>query len=206
MLHLVTADNRELYRAELLEMHRQRKAIFVDDLGWPLECDGDVECDAFDTLGALYLLALEEGETLGGSARLLPSTQPHLLGAVFPELCEEGVPIDDTIWEATRFCPAPGIAVPERRRALLGKIIAGILEAGLLFGMTQVTFVASAALKPLALAAGWSVRPLGASRRYGRERISAFVADVDAAGLRRVRERYGLHAPLLRYLPARKAA
>lgn len=204
-MHLVTAENREVYEAELRDMHAQRKQVFIDQLGWPLPCEGEHEFDAFDDGNAIYLLHFNRAGALCASARLLRTDVPHLLDTVFQHLCEEPLPRGETVWEATRFCPAPDLG-PDPRRALLGEIIAGILEAGLLFGMTHVTFVAGAALKPLALAAGWSVRPLGKSHRYKRERVTACVASVDAAGLRGVRMRYGLTAPLLRYQPPRRAA
>lgn len=204
-MHLVTTENRDSYETALREMHAQRKQVFVDQMGWPLGCEGELEFDAFDTEAALYLLQFGRDGALMASARLLNTDAPHLLDTVFPHLSDEDLPRGDSIWEATRFCPAPELG-PEARRALLGEIIAGILEAGLLYGMTQVTFVAGAALKPLALAAGWSARPLGKSHRYKRERVTACVASIDAAGLRRVRANYGLSAPLLRYQPARRAA
>jgi acyl-homoserine lactone synthase len=206
MMHLVTDENRDLYRRELRAMHAQRKQVFIDLLKWPLASEGEFESDAFDTESAIYLLHFGLNGDLLASARLLRTDQPHLLDTVFPHLCEGDVPRGESIWEATRFCPSPELTAAELKRALLGEIIAGIIEAGLLFGMTEVTFVAGGALKPLALAAGWSARTLGASQRYKGDRVTACAAAVDAAGLRRVRARYGLSAPLLRYLPARKAA
>jgi N-acyl-L-homoserine lactone synthetase len=204
-MHLVTAENRESYAAELRDMHAQRKRVFIDQMGWPLPCEGALEFDSFDTDAALYLLHFARDGRLIASARLLRTDEPHLLDTVFAHLCEDELPRGDTVWEATRFCPAPDLA-PAERRALLGEIIAGIIETGLLYGMTQVTFVASAALRPLALAAGWSARPLGKSCRYKRERVTACAAAIDTIGLRRVRETYGLSAPLLRFQPARRAA
>lgn len=206
MMHLVTTENRDAYRRELAEMHAQRKRVFIDQLEWPLKCDGDLEFDQFDGRDPIYLLHLDMAGSLRASARLLRTDQPHLLSEVFPHLCEEGVPSGASIWEATRFCPSPQVQDPAEKRVLLGEIIAGILEAGLLFGMSEVTFVAGGALKPLALASGWSARPLGATQRYKRDRVTACAASVDALGLRRVREKYGLIAPLLRYIPGRVAA
>jgi acyl-homoserine lactone synthase len=206
MMHLVTSENREIYRRELLEMHAHRKRVFVDELAWPLVCDGELEFDEFDTASAIYLLNLAPDGRLLASARLLRTDEPHLLDTVFPQLCGGAPPRGANIWEATRFCPSAEIQSPHQKRVLLGEIIAGILEAGLLFGVTDVTYVAGAALKPLALAAGWTVRPLGPSQRYERDRVTACVASIDAAGLRRVRELHDLKAPLLRYLPARRAA
>lgn len=206
LTHLVTQENRRSYRRELREMHVQRKRLFVDQLGWPIEHSGEMEADAFDTDAALYLLHFDGAGRLLASARLLRTDQPHLLDTVFSHLCTDAVPHGEHIWEATRFCPSPEIQDSQSRRVLLGEIIAGILEAGLLFGMSHVTFVASGALKPLALASGWTVTTLGPAQRYQRDRVTACIASVDALGLRRVRERHNLVAPLLRYSPARIAA
>lgn len=206
MMHLVTGENRQTYRRELREMHAHRKQVFVDQLQWPLPCEGELEFDDFDSDAAVYLLHFDAKGRLSASARLLPTDRSHLLDTVFPHLCESAVPRGQFIWEATRFCPSPHIQAPQARRALLGEIIAGILEAGLLFGMTEVTFVAGGALKPLALASGWTARPLGPTQRYLRDRVTACIASIDTLGLKRVRERFGLSAPLLRYSPARRAA
>lgn len=206
LTHLVTQENRQAYRRELREMHIQRKRLFVDQLGWPIEHSGELEVDEFDTDTALYLLHFDGAGRLLASARLLRTDQPHLLDTTFSHLCSDVVPRGEHIWEATRFCPSPEIQDSQSRRVLLGEIIAGILEAGLLFGMTNVTFVASGALKPLALASGWTVTALGPSQRYQRDRVTACIASVDALGLKRVRDRHNLVAPLLRYSPARIAA
>lgn len=204
--HLVTQENRQSYWRELREMHVQRKRVFVDQLRWPIGHNGELEVDAFDTETALYLLNFDSEGRLLASARLLRTDQPHLLDSVFPHLCTDVVPCGAHIWEATRFCPSPEIHDSQARRDLLGEIIAGILEAGLLFGMTHVTFVASGALKPLALTSGWAASALGPPQRYQRDRVTACIASIDALGLRRVRERHNLVAPLLRYSPARIAA
>lgn len=206
LTHLVTRDNRQAYRRELREMHAQRKRLFVDQLGWPIASNGELEADAFDTDAALYLLHFDREGALLASARLLRTDQPHLLDTTFSHLCTNNVPRSEHIWEATRFCPSPEIQDSQSRRILLGEIIAGILEAGLLFGMSDVTFVAGGALKPLALTSGWTVTTLGPTQRYLRDRVTACMASIDVPGLRRVRERHNLVAPLLRYSPARIAA
>lgn len=205
MIHLITQENRALYRRDLLEMHRQRKALFVDQMHWPLACEEGLEIDQFDAPDSIYLLHFASSGELLASARLLPTSRPHLLDTVFPQLCAAGVPKGADIWEATRFCPLPTLE-SEARHQLLGVIISGILEAGLIFGMRAVTFVAGAALKPLALQAGWRAEALGPTLRYKRDRVSACIAALDPEGLARVRQRFGLSGPVLRYGPVRQAA
>ncbi len=198
MIHIVTQENRRLYHRLLTQMHEQRKIVFIDQMRWALdECAG-LEMDEFDRADAIYLIETKSGRVVQ-SARLLPSTDPHLLSEVFADLCEGGVPRGASIWEASRFCPAPSVEKGKPRQELLFRMIAAILEAGLLFGIDQVTFVASAALRPLAMNAGWRVAALGPSRRSGRDRLTAFAANVDVAGLRAVRARNAIDTPVTRF-------
>lgn len=202
MIHIITAENRHLFRHALMEMHRQRKAVFIDELGWPLQAEAGIEIDAYDGEDVVYLIESDGPRAcVGGSARLLPTVRGHLLQDVFADLCEEGVPRGAQIWEATRFCPSPELGRGEARQALLNRMIGAIMETGLLFGIEQVTFVASAALAPLAENAGWDVRALGPAKRRGRDKVRAFAASIDATGLKRVRDRAGVSGPLTRFTP-----
>jgi acyl-homoserine lactone synthase len=202
MIHIVTSENRHLFRHALMEMHRQRKTVFIDQMGWELDAPEGLEIDEFDSERATYLIVSDAPRApVRASARLLPTNEPHLLGEHFSYLCPGGAPRSEAVWEASRFCPAPDTPRGAPRRHLLGLIIAGILETGLLFGQEQVTFVASAALSPLALKVGWNARTLGPSQRHGRDRVTAFVADIDADGLKEVRRRHALGSPITRFIP-----
>jgi N-acyl-L-homoserine lactone synthetase len=216
LINIITAENRHLFHHALTEMHVQRKHLFVDRMRWQMESVGGLEIDNFDSGEAIYLIetstpvtdATTARNAVVQSARLLRSDRPHLLGDVFPQLCSGPVTRSPKIWEATRFCPAPETPKGEARRMLLFRMIGGILETGLLFGIEQVTFVASAALRPLALRAGWELEALGPEVRIGRERLIAMIAHVSSAGLARVRANHGLASPLTRYADAelRRAA
>jgi N-acyl-L-homoserine lactone synthetase len=200
MIHMITAENRHIFRHALMEMHRQRKSVFIDELKWRLEETAGVEIDAYDSAEAVYLIEAEGARAaVTGSARLLPTDRPHLLGDIFPHLCTEAPPRGANIWEATRFCPAPDTPKGAPRRDLLARMIAAIMEAALLFGIERVTFVANAGLAPLALNAGWNARALGPPQLRGRDRLTAIVADISAEGLRQVRIRGGIGAPLTRF-------
>ncbi len=50
------------------------------------------EIDQFDHKHAMHMLYIEEGKVLGYQ-RMLPSTRPHLLSDVMPELCEVERPV-----------------------------------------------------------------------------------------------------------------
>lgn len=206
MIHIVNSENRRLYHHALMEMHLQRKTVFIDELKWKLDASSGIEIDAYDSAAAIYLIEADAPRApVTASARLLPTTTPHLMGEVFAHLCKDGPPAGPTIWEATRFCPAPGTPKGEPRQQTLGRMIAAIMETALIFGIEQVSFVAGAALAPLAEGAGWDVTRLGVPQRHGRERLIAMLAKINPEGLRRVRERYGIVGPIARFTPGELA-
>ncbi len=202
MIHIVTAENRSLFRHALTEMHLQRKQMFIDELGWALRTEAGLEIDEYDSEDAIYLIEAQSSRgPITGSARLLRTDRPHLLGDRFSHLCETAPPTGPDTWEATRFCPAPETPPGPQRRSMLTRMIAAIMETALLFGTRRVSFVASAALAPLALKVGWNAQALGPAHRTGRERVRAFAADIDAEGLARVRALNAIAGPLTRYAP-----
>ncbi|ANP45912.1 acyl-homoserine-lactone synthase [Candidatus Viadribacter manganicus] len=203
MIYIVSAENRRRFHHLLTEMHRQRKAVFIDKLKWRLDHSAGLEIDCYDSAEAIYLIETDPATaSITSSVRLLPTHVPHLLSEHFSDLCDTPAPRGSHVWEATRFCPAPATPIGAPRRALLGRMIAGIIETAFIFGIEQVTYVTDAALAPLALRAGWNARALGPGRGRGRHKIQAFVADINSEGLRRVRQSYGIGAPLIRFVPA----
>src|ERR1041384_1478666 len=86
MIHVITGANRHRYAAELLAHFRLRHEIYVVERNWKdlARADG-LERDQFDDVDATYILAIDDGQVIGGS-RLVPTTRPHLLSEVFPYL------------------------------------------------------------------------------------------------------------------------
>jgi acyl-homoserine lactone synthase len=206
MIYIVSQENRRRFHHLLTEMHRQRKQVFIDQLNWRLEESAGLEIDAYDSQDALYLIeAGAPASDVKASARLLPTVRPHLMSEQFADLCEAPLPAGPGVWEATRFCPAPGTPAGPPRRQMLGRMIAAIMETALIFGVDEVTYVADAALAAMALKAGWDVRALGRPRGRGRGRIQAFAASIDGPGLKRVRAAFAIAGPLTRFAPGELA-
>jgi N-acyl-L-homoserine lactone synthetase len=197
MVDVVTAYNRNNYRAPLDDMHRDRKKIFVDHLKWDVPVvDGQYEIDQFDTDDAIYLLALDERRQRHlGSVRLLPTTGPHLLGEIFPYLCDKGVPVGDDIWEITRLCTAPSRDVDAR--LVRRRIATALCEFGLLYGINKYTCVAHVQWLSALLAVGWECEPLGEPREVGNEVIGAMSISITPATLQMFRGYMGTRAPVL---------
>lgn len=200
MIVVVNAENRRLFPADLVQMHRQRKAVFVDAAGWKIPVFGDMEMDAYDREDTIYLLAKNHsnGPVLA-SVRLLTTTGPHLMSDLFDAEDLESMPRGPAVWEVSRFCTGPQIRSRDRRHALLWEMICGVIETALLYGIDQVIFAASRALLPLALHCGWEARTLRRSYPDDGSELTAVAAATTPQSLRGVRERHGVPVPVTRF-------
>lgn len=209
MILIINAENRALFESEIIEMHRQRKAVFVDKQGWNVPVIGDLEIDSYDGEDTTYLIAKPDcdSQQVLASARLLPTVRPHLMADLFLAACGGSAPSGPWIWEVSRFCVNPDVARRRRRVELLWEMTCAVIETTLLYGVEQVTFVANAALLPLALDCGWQTARLGPTLPDGDDEITAVVASITPGGLRAVRARLGITGPVTRFpLPAVKIA
>jgi acyl-homoserine lactone synthase len=201
MFFIVTAENRSLFAAEIAEMHRQRKRVFVDGFGWKIPVVSDMEIDRYDRNDTIYLIAKAGPQAaVTASVRLLPTVGPHLMSDLFRTACGGSPPCGSSIWEVSRFCIAPEVPSRRSRIGLLWEVICGITETALLFGIERVTFQSNAALLPLVLDCGWSAQPLGPSLPDGDDQITAVTASITADGLRNVRQRFGVPRPVTRFV------
>lgn len=204
MVSVLTQNDRVEYREVLADMHRDRKRVFVDRLGWDVPVvDGQFEIDQFDTHEAVYLVVHDEAARRHvASLRLLPSTRPHLLSSVFPHLCEKHVPIGEEIWEISRLCIAPEVKdnIPPRIELMLA-----LAEFALLSGIKNYTLVTHMAYLAQLLAIGWDCEPLGLPVKDASGRIGALIINITPATLSFLKAKTGVDAPVLA-LPSRIAA
>lgn len=150
--------------ATLDAMHRDRKRIFVDLLRWQVPViDGQFEVDQFDTANAVYLVEAREEEHIG-SIRLLRTDCPHLLGTLFPDLCDGEVPAGPDIMEITRGCISPRLRAADRLR-VRNRLTTAAVEYGLRHGVSRFTCVADSGWLAQIPTLGWETRPLGVRRR-----------------------------------------
>ncbi|MBS0472976.1 MAG: GNAT family N-acetyltransferase [Proteobacteria bacterium] len=207
MVDVVTSCNRHKYESQLALMHEDRRRIFVESLKWDIPVvDGRFEKDQFDNDDAVYLLALDaKKETHLGSVRLLPSSKPHLLGDVFPMLCDNGVPRGDDIWEITRLCTAPQL---RGREAWLARsyLAVGMVELALLYGIGRYTCVAETSWLSSIMAVGWECEPLGLPQEINGESVGALIINITPATLQLFRMKMGWRLPVLELDAIAKAA
>jgi acyl-homoserine lactone synthase len=187
-------------------MFADRKRLFVDLLGWNVPVvEGCYEIDCYDNADATYLVALDDVGGHGGSLRLLPTTGPHILGDLFPELCEGGVPRGTRIFEITRLCLPPRLGAAARLLARK-RLISAMIDHARAEGIVGLTGVVTEHFLGQVLAMGWRCAALGAPRHIDGARLGAFRIALGPDTPRCLAET-GIYMPdMLTAPPARRAA
>jgi N-acyl-L-homoserine lactone synthetase len=195
MIDMISPDKRWRFAAPLMQMHRDRKLVFVDGLGWRLSAPGSwLEVDEYDNDQAVYLMARDEenGDHLG-SVRLLPTTGPHLLEGVFGSLCPDGCPRSDDVWEISRLVTSPLTGQPGTRLLRVHRMLSlALVEFALMHGIRHYVLVAESQRVPALLSIGWKVQPLSLPTRYEDQMLEVLRIDVTEEVGVRLRERLGI--------------
>ena len=172
----------------LRAMFAARKEVFVDLLGWDVPVlDGRFELDQFDDVHARYLILLDADGRHRASARLLPTTRPHILDTLFPELCQGDIPRSANILEITRFCLDRNQNAVERLAAR-NRLVSALADYALDHGVERYTGVAELPWLRQIMRFGWRCRPLGLPHIQAGRPLSALVIDIDCDTIPRLRE------------------
>ena len=162
---------RHQYGSAFYDFLGLRKRFFVDQLGWDIPHDDDVEMDQYDNPTAYYSLVERGGEIVGG-ARVMATTAKWgshtymLRDAVDGKLI--GIPADilpkagvaANVWEVTRVVIDDVVATGAERADCLSLMLDGAIEIAREKGATELM-----SLSPMAMAR--TLRKLG----YDAERI-----------------------------------
>lgn len=207
MIDLVLPETRFGFAAALMEMHHDRKQVFVDRFGWRLPAKGSwLEVDQFDDDYAIYLLARSPEGRHQGSVRLLPSSRPHMLSTLFSHLCPAGVPSGDDCWEISRLVTNPADATGNTVLKVHRLLALALVEFALDNGIARYTLVAESHRVPALLSVGWRVTPLGLPTTVEGELVQALQIELEPETLRDMRRRLRIEQPVLRVLGARRRA
>ena len=159
-------------------MFEARKRVFVDLLGWDVPVvDGRFEVDQFDDREARYIVVTDEVGGHLGSIRLLPTTRPHILGDLYPELCEGVPPRGPRIAEITRFCLDRSLRAPDRR-IVRNRLVSALVDYALITRIDRYTGVAELGWLQQILAFGWVCRPLGLPQMIADKLLGALAIDI----------------------------
>jgi len=166
----------ELFRS----MFEDRKRVFVDLLKWDVPViDGRYEVDQFDSDNATYIVIPGPYGRHSGSARLLATDDAHILGSIFPNLCEAPPPSGPDILEITRFCLSRRLCARDRR-LVRDQLVSALVDYALEHRIRQYTGVAEGAWFQQILSFGWECRPLGLPAAQAGSDLIAMAINVDA--------------------------
>jgi N-acyl-L-homoserine lactone synthetase len=160
---IVEGGGVELLEGRVLrQMFEARKQVFVDLLKWDVPVlDGRFELDEFDDEHANYIIVADHDGNHLGSARLLPTIRPHILGDLFPELCAGPVPRAPDTFEITRFRLGRNQGALARRETR-NRLVSALVSFALTHRIRTYTGVAEMGWLQQILAFGWVCSPLGA--------------------------------------------
>jgi N-acyl-L-homoserine lactone synthetase len=180
MLHVMQTAARPAPDGVLRAMFAARKSVFVDLLKWDVPViDGAYEVDQFDDAHATYLVLADADGAHLASARLLPTTRPHILDSFYAGLCEDAPPRGAEIYEITRFCLDRGLTARERR-AVRDTLVTALAEHALARGIAAYTAIAEMPWFQQILAFGWRCRPLGLPQAIEATMLVALRIEIDA--------------------------
>ncbi len=185
-MNLVTFDflGQHRHGAAFHEYLRLRKLFFVDELGWDIPHNDDVEMDQYDNPCAHYALVLRRGRVIGG-ARAMATTSAwgqhtymlrDALRGCLDQIPAKVMPSDianDDVWEGSRLVISDSVTKQSERSECLSLIFEGMVQianrnGGIeLVGLTRPPLVR--ALRQLGFAASMLGEPYQSAsdgRRY----------------------------------------
>jgi acyl-homoserine lactone synthase len=199
MITLITRKNFTKYSNLLEKVYRFRHDFFVDHMKWEnLRRPDSREIDEFDTVEAIHIVDVKDDQ-IAGYTRLLPTTRPHLLSHVYPELLQGAQePVGPDIWEWTRAAVAP------RRRdsrsatdSAPGRMYASVVETCFLFGIRGLVVQTSPLLLTRVIGLGFDPRPLALPMEHRGRLIVPFYTEPTDRTLATIRRVFELHGPVL---------
>lgn len=171
-----------------------RKVHFVDQLGWDIPHDGEVEMDQYDNPQAHYAVVQRRGKVVGG-ARIMPTSATWgqhgymlgdalngLLEGIPPQVMPEVICRPET-WECTRLVISDEVTTQAERAMALSLVVAGLVDVGLRNGARELISLSPLSLTRALRQLGYDASRLGEpyrnehdGRRYAVLRMPALPA------------------------------
>jgi acyl homoserine lactone synthase len=191
MIRIINGTRRNQFPADIDAMHKLRKRVFHDLLGWDVEVRDTWEIDDYDRANPLYVLSYGEEGRLRGSLRLLPTLGPNMLDDTFPVLLGEGPEIRSAeIWESSRFCIDPEISQDRAGNQVTiaaAELMCGVGELGLASGLSHIVTVTDVFLERMFKRMGCPGLRIGEPKRIGVVQAVAVSWEVSADLLERMK-------------------
>ena len=196
---IINNTNGCFHQPILAAMFRQRKELFVDQLGWAnlVVTDGGERDEADTDPDVTYLVTVSDENELIGSCRLTPTKGKCLLGGALSTYLDSPIEQLETTWELTRLAPASDPLDP-RHGISFAHLAVGGLEWALQTGVDKVFGIAEPPLMAIAGGLGWRIKIEGPSVEYEPGKSAfAFSFPVDEATLQSTRSAFRLRGRVL---------
>jgi N-acyl-L-homoserine lactone synthetase len=200
MIRIIHGHERAQFPREIDEMHRLRRKVFYERMGWDVPLINAWEVDGFDVLDPVYLLCMNDEDHVVGSVRLLPTIGFNMLNDVFPQLLPPGETVySPLIWEMSRFS-----VDHEADLARGGGLGRGTLELslaaneiGMQIGLSHFVTVYDSLMHRMLKRAGCAGEQLGPTVRIGRVMALAVMYEVGAELDSTLRRIGGIEGPII---------
>lgn len=201
MIRIINGVNRKRHPIEIDAMHRLRKTVFHDLLGWDVSLRGDWEIDNYDQANPLYVLSYGDSGRLRGALRLLPTLGPNMLDDTFPVLLGNQSEIRSAaIWESSRFCIDPQISQDRASNQITiaaAELMCGVGELGLASGLSQIVTVTDVFLERMFMRMGCPGKRIADPQRIGSVQAVAVAWDVTQSLLDRMKHAASISGSVL---------
>ncbi|KPF43849.1 acyl-homoserine-lactone synthase [Rhizobium sp. AAP43] len=191
MIRIINGSRRHQFPSDIDAMHRLRKKVFHDLLGWDVSVQEEWEIDSYDRANPLYVLSYGENGALRGSLRLLPTLGPNMLDDTFPILLGDGPEIRAAdIWESSRFCIDPDISQDRASNQVTiaaAELMCGVGELGLASGLSHIVTVTDVFLERMFKRMGCPGERIAAPHRIGSVQAVAVAWEVSEDLLERMK-------------------
>jgi acyl homoserine lactone synthase len=210
LIKLIRGSERQQFANTIEQMHRLRKRVFHDRLGWDVKIHDGLEFDQFDDMDPLYIISEDDGGIVRGSLRLLPTTGPNMLADVFPVLLPPGESVKSPIiWETSRFSvDMDGTTLSQTRliQKTTGELLCAMAEVGLLAGLEFFVAVTDLHIERILGIANCQCERLGVPVQVGKVQAVAGFWEVSDESLRRVRQKAGITGSVINVEDAERIA
>lgn len=179
-LCVFTLANAHMYGTAFYDFLRLRKQHFVDELGWDIPHNDDVEMDQYDTPNMWYSIVRDQGRVIGGARMastalkwgehgyMLGDAAKGMLPGIPPEVVKEGFEGED-VWECTRLVVDHNLDI-QQRGAALELLVSGINDTAAAHGATQMIAFSAVTLVRAIRRFGYDPEQIGPGIRYPGDR------------------------------------
>lgn len=193
MFRIITPAMRGRFADELQAMHEMRYRVVVCEWGWDIPgVQPGYEADQFDTEETVYVIVQNDEAEVVASARMNPTTRPHMLSELFADCCDlQPWPAAPDVWECSRFVTERSkFASPLEDFRVRARLGIGMTVHCLDRGIARLSWLTHQKFYNLVQKV-WRTEPLGLPRRDDDDWawIPA-VSVIDKAALDRQLDRY----------------